>query len=141
MNGADQNPDLFQETIRQGLGLISEKLDKLIELVAEGPSAGHVLALTQATQYQGLLDFHRLMLEFAAPVARDSAEKEGPQPSGISVEELAGRIERAMVVSGLSKVMAPPFEKALMKAAAVASRVQVTTDHQAKEEGGNDGSE
>ena len=119
-----EGADLHSEIIRQGFGLLGEKFDKLIELMGEGPSEGQILALIQAVQYQGLLQFHRMMLDFAEPVTRDAVSREAKSiPSGLSIEERTDKATVALITSGLAKVMAPPFEKSL-KAAFVVAKVE-----------------
>lgn len=89
-DGADH--DLSQETLRQGLGLIAEKLD----------GTENIAALTQAVQYLGLLKFHELMLRHSREVI---ASKFPGSDDDLELE--AARVN--LVAMGLKKVPAPPF--------------------------------
>jgi len=110
--------DLLQEQNRV-IHCLSESVQSLREEVADGPKAGHILALTQAVQYSALLQFHDLMLRYGGSTVEMSNEELPPE----NVE----RAKRILIASGLAKVPPPPFERSL-RAAMVMAKIRVTEE-------------
>jgi len=103
--------------ITEQLQFIAAELQAVRETLDEGPTAGNLLALTQAVQYVGYIQFHQLILEHAGSVIRQANE---------DIPEVAfERMKANLIAAGMAKVMPPPFDKAL-RAAFVASRIAVT---------------
>ncbi len=112
-----ENLRIATSTVAEQLVVIAKELGAIRETLDEGPTAGNLLALTQAVQYLGYVQFHRLMLEHAGSVVR--------QANDGTTEEGLRRMETNLIAAGMAKVMPPPFDKAL-RAAFVASRIAVT---------------